>query len=230
VKRAPDLCVVSIGAMDANPLWGERAPVRSGHATTLLLRGDDRVILVDPGLPGPILAARLAERANLAPSAVTHVFLTTFKPDVRRGLDAFERATWWIHEAEREGVGVPMVEGLARAEEAGDEELATMIRREIAILRRFEAAPDALAEKVDLFPLPGVTPGCCGLVIAGPRFTTVIAGDAVPTAEHLSRGRAPAEGADVTRAKESLMEVIEIADIVVPGRDNLTINPTRRPF
>ena len=75
-----DVSVISIGALAANPLWGEREPVRTGHSTTTLVRTGDMVMLVDPGLPGEILGARLGERANLRPSDVTHVFLTCFRP------------------------------------------------------------------------------------------------------------------------------------------------------
>ena len=83
---------------------------------------------------------------------------------------------------------------------------------------------------MDLFPLPGVTPGLTGLVLAGPRHTTVIAGDAVPTEEHLTQGKVLPWAPDVTQARESFAEVIEIADLIILGRDNLVVNPTKRPF
>lgn len=225
-----DLRIISIGALDAHPLWGETAPVRSGHATTTLVRAKDATILVDPGLPAQIIEARLSERANLTPKDITHVFLTSFRPDVRRGLRAFEGATWWISETERESVGVPMIHELQRAQEADEPELAAALELDISLLQRFSAAPDQLGEGVSLFPLPGVTPGLAGLLIADPRHTTLICGDAVPTIEHLEQGKAPRWAQDVARARDSLAEAVEIADLLVPGRDNITINPVRRPF
>jgi len=83
--------ILSIGALDAHDLREERAPVRTGHATTTLIRSGDVVCVVDPGLPGQILGARLEERAGITPADITHVFLTSFRPDVRRGIDIFEQ-------------------------------------------------------------------------------------------------------------------------------------------
>jgi hypothetical protein len=34
----------------------------------------------------------------------------------------------------------------------------------------------------------------------------------------------------VQQAQESFAEAIQIADILIPGRDNVTVNPIRRPF
>lgn len=231
--------VVSIGAMAAHDLWDEREPQRTGHATTTLImsesaEGEARPvrILVDPGLPEQALVARLRERANLGPEAITHVFLTSFRPDVRRGIGAFDRARWLISEREREAVGVPLAEGLKRLAEnfeEPDETIERVLRTDVAILQRCEPAPDTLAKGVDLFPLPGVTPGLTGLLLSGVQ-TTLICGDAAPSIEHLEAGRAPRNAADPDAARESLSEALEIADLLVLGRDNVVVNPTRRPF
>ena len=89
-------------------------------------------------------------------------------------------------------------------------------------------APDKLAEGVDLFPLPGVSIGSSGLLLPTPATTLLIAGDAVATAEHLEQGRVISPCFDIQQALESLKEAIEIADMIVPGRDNLINNPSRR--
>jgi glyoxylase-like metal-dependent hydrolase (beta-lactamase superfamily II) len=222
--------IISIGATDMHPLWGERVPVRTGHATTTLLISGSMRLLVDPGLPGSVLEARLSERANLKVSDITHVFLTSFQPDVRRGLPAFDGATWWIGETERETYGVPLANMLRRAAQENDRELVATLEPEIALLQRCKPAPDELADNLKLFPLPGVTPGMCGLILSHQQYTLVIAGDAVPTVEHLEQGKAPQRAVDIDQARSSLAEVIEIADFIIPGRDNLVINPTRRPF
>ncbi|MGP1346464.1 MAG: MBL fold metallo-hydrolase [Phycisphaerales bacterium] len=222
--------IISIGAMDMHPLWGEKAPVRTGHATTTLLIAGSMKLLVDPGLPGNILEARLGERANIKISDITHVFLTSFRPDVRRGLPAFDGAVWWISESERETYGVPLAAQYRQAAEDNDRDLMQAIEPEVALLKRCEPAPDELAENLKLFPLPGVTPGLTGLILAHPRYTLVVAGDAVPTIEHLEQGKAPQKAIDVDQARESLAEVVEIADLIIPGRDNIVLNPTKRPF
>jgi len=225
-----DVRIVSIGTLAANPFWSESSPVRTGHATCTLIRTGDRVILVDPGLPSPALRAKLFERSGLEPEAITHVFLTSFRPDVFRGIELTPRATWWVAQDEREGVGVPLAQQLRRAADEGDTDTAQALERDVALLSRCEPAPDELGEGVSLFPLPGVTPGLCGVLIAAPRHTLVIAGDSVPTVEHLEHGRIPDRHADRERALDSLREVVEIADLVIPGRDGLCVNPTRRPF
>lgn len=225
-----DVRVISIGALSAHPLWGERSPVRTGHATTTLVRSGDVTLLVDPGLPFEALQARLAERAGIAANDVTHVFLTSFTPDVWRGIEGFENAEWLIHEPEREQIGAALIGEVKRASDAGDDEVASALARDVAILKRCVAAPDSLAPQVDLFPLPGVTPGSCGVIIGDVRTTTVICGDAVPTLEHLEEGKVLPRCADIEAAKASLMEAVEIADVLVLGRDNLVVNPTRGPF
>mgnify|MGYP006429045387 CR=1 FL=1 len=226
-----DWRVISIGALDAHELRGETHPVRTGHATTTLITSGDARIIVDPGLPSQILAARLAERAGIQPGDVTHVFLTSFRPDVRRGIDLFENTQWLISEREREAVGVPMVNSLQQAEERSDDaEVRETLELDIAILQKCAPAPDSIAENVDLFPLPGVSPGMTGLLIAAPRFTVLLTGDAIPTVEHLESGKVPKFAADVSAARESFTEAVEIADMHALGRDNLVANPTKRPF
>jgi glyoxylase-like metal-dependent hydrolase (beta-lactamase superfamily II) len=229
-----DVRIVSIGALAAHPLRGERTPARTGHNTTTLILAGSRRILVDPGLPAQAVAARLEERSGLTPAQITHVFLTSFNPEARRGLPAFDAATWWVSQDERESIGTALVAKLHEASEEGDARLKDLLELDIAILRRCEPAPDHLAdergERVDLFPLPGVTPGLCGLIVAGSRHSTVIAGDAIPTIEHLEQGKVLPVVHDVDRARESFAEAIEIADLIVPGRDNITVNPTKRPF
>lgn len=234
-----DFRVISIGTMAANGLWNEREPQRTGHATTTLVRtnaedGSEITVLVDPGLPGAALVARLRERVNLGPEAITHVFLTSFHPDCRRGLGAFERARWLIAEREREAVGVPLVQSLKRLADnfdEPDETARTILQTDIAILQRCEPAPDRLGQGVDLFPLPGVSPGLCGLLLTTPAGpTALICGDAIPTQDHLERAEIPRHAADVATAKDSFAEALEIADYLILGRDNLVPNLTRRPF
>jgi glyoxylase-like metal-dependent hydrolase (beta-lactamase superfamily II) len=176
-----DYRIISIGTLSRHPLWQDKTPPRTAHATTTLIRSDKQVLLVDPSLPGQILEARLAERAGLTLADVTDVFLTNFRPAHRRGLPALEHAKWWVSEAEREAVGVGLI-GQLQEVGAEDEQTEQMLKQDIALLQRCKAAPDKLAGQVDLFPLPGFTPGNCGLLLTLARQATVlIAGDAVPT-------------------------------------------------
>jgi glyoxylase-like metal-dependent hydrolase (beta-lactamase superfamily II) len=230
--------VVSIGCLPAHPLWGERAPARTGHATTTLVTSGERRILVDPGLPAPALLARLSERAHLGPGDITDVFLTSFHPECRRALAAFEDADWWIAHPEREAVGVALAQRLKAIrtgegiEEGGghDPALVDALTQDVALLQRCRTPDDALADRVALFPMPGVTPGLCGLLLETPRFTVLVCGDAIPTIEHLEQGRLPANPVNVDQARASFEEALEVADVLILGRDNLAFNPTKRPF
>jgi glyoxylase-like metal-dependent hydrolase (beta-lactamase superfamily II) len=220
-----DYRVLSIGALSRHELWGETTPTRTAHATCTLVRTAGRVIVVDPGLPPQVIEARLTERSGLLPRDVTDVFLTTFRPAHRWGLGAFEHAAWWIGHNERETVGGFLVEQFQAAE---DEQAAELLKQDIATLQRCQPADDKLAPQVDLFPLPGYTAGTTGLLLLHANTTTLIAGDAVPTIEHLEQGKALRSAYDAQAALESLKEAVEIADIIIPGHDNIVFNPSRR--
>jgi len=162
----------------------------------------------------------------------------------------FADAEWWISEREREAVGVALIQDYKRLEdmdvniegeveeEVGEEELEeggldrtlNLVKEEIALLKRTVAAPDQLFSGVDLFPLPGRTPGLCGLIISKPSATIVICGDAVPTVEHLEEGKVLPDCVDIEQAQESFREAIEIADQLILGRDNIVNNPVRGMF
>lgn len=220
-----DYRIISIGALSVHELWQKQGSARTAHATTTLVRSGDRRILVDPGLPPQVVAARLSERAGLAPEDISDVFLTCFRPAHRWGLAAFPHAKWLIGEAEREAVGRQLVE---RFQLEDDEDAKRFIGEDIATLKRCEPAPDKLAPHVDLFPLPGFTPGTTGLLLSFPGSTVLVAGDAVATQEHLEQGRVLRGAYDVELAQESFREAMEIADVIVPGHDNIVFNPTRR--
>ncbi len=220
--------VISIGALAHHEAWGERGDVRPAHATTTLITAGDAKILVDPSLPPQILVPRLAERSGLKPDQITHVFLTSYHPIRRRGLPAFDSAEWLVGEMEREAVGAQLVESFQEAERSGDGDLANTLRQEIQTLQQCKPAPDALAIGVDLFPLYGVTAGSCGLLLPLPAHTVLIAGDAVATQEHLDDGKVLTPVFNLQQAMESFREAVEIADIIVCGRDNVIANPLRR--
>jgi len=222
-----DYRVISIGTLSCHELWDPNTPMRTCHATTTLIRSGSKIILVDPGLPAQVVTARVAERAGLEPHAITDVFLTNFRPAHRAGLAEFEHANWLISELERETIGQHL---FALLHEQSDEAGQLMIQQEIDLLKQLQPAPDKLADQVDLFPLPGFTPGTCGLLLSHLDTTTLIAGDAVATSEHLQSGRVLRGCFDTELARQSLTEAIEIADVIVPGHDNLVLNPTRHPI
>ncbi len=100
-----------------------------------------------------------------------------------------------------------------------------ILRAELALLESLHTPDDKIAPGVDLFPLFGYTPGTCGLLVTGAMTTTLIAGDAVPSLDHFLAGQVLPDTFDIKAAQESLSEVCEIADLIVPGHDNIFLNP-----
>jgi glyoxylase-like metal-dependent hydrolase (beta-lactamase superfamily II) len=215
--------IISIGALDRNRLWGETQPVRTAHATTTLVRTSNRAILIDPGLPAAALGARLFERTGMRPEQIDTVFLTSFRPEHRLGLPLFDKAKWLVHEIEQQS-SRQLLERLIDQAPEEDVDRAAM-REQLRLLNRLNSPEDRIADYVDLFPLFGVTQGNCGLLIAAPTSTILIAGDAVPTQDHFLAGQVLPDASDIQTAQESLREVYEIADQIVPGHDNIFVNP-----
>lgn len=216
--------IISIGALARNRLWGESQAVRTGHATTTLIRTGKHNILIDPGLPEVALQARLKERVGFGPENIDMVFLTTFHAVHRAGLGLFGHAKLLIHEVERETARGQIQELLAHTNPE-DEMDQAMLSRELALLDTLQPAEDKLVAGVDLFPLFGHTAGTCGLLIAMPTMTVLLAGAAVPTQDHFLAQQVLPEAQNLASAKESLGEVYEIADMVIPGYDNIFLNP-----
>jgi glyoxylase-like metal-dependent hydrolase (beta-lactamase superfamily II) len=215
--------IISIGTLSRNRLWNESQAVRTAHSTTTLIRSGKRTILVDPGLPAAALAARLYERTGLKPSDVDTVFLTNFRPAHRGGLELFDKAKIVIHELEQQAARQNL-QGLIDDAPAEDEDRKYFLA-ERRLLDRIQPAPDKIADHVDLFPLFGYTAGTTGLLVTTPATSTLIAGDAVPTLDHFLAGQVLPDAADIKGAQESLAEAYEIADLIVPGHDNLFVNP-----
>jgi glyoxylase-like metal-dependent hydrolase (beta-lactamase superfamily II) len=215
--------IISIGTLSRNLLWGESAAVRTAHATTTLIRTGKRAILVDPGLPPQAIGARLYERTGMLPDKIDTIFLTNARPAHRAGLSAFGKAKVLIHELEQQAAKQQL---LALIDGAPEEDLdRASMEKELSLIESFNIAEDQLAKNLDLFPLFGYSPGTCGLLVSTPLTSTLIAGDAVPTVDHFLAGQVLPDSYDIKAAQESMAEVYEIADLIVPGHDNLFVNP-----
>lgn len=219
--------VVSIGTLSRNPFWGETQAVRAPHATTTLIRDGSTTILVDPSLPGEVLEPRLSERTGLKPVQVQAVFLTTWRPVHRRGLHLFDHADWLISQAELDAMRKHM-ERLMGQFKAGGQRPDPVIADELDLLRRCKPAPDKFTANVHLFPAAGTSPGAAGLLVASPLTTVVVAGDAILSREYLERGQVYEESYDASGAQESMVDILDVADQIIPGHDNLFIPPQRR--
>ncbi|MCY2925217.1 MAG: MBL fold metallo-hydrolase [Planctomycetota bacterium] len=219
-----DFRVISLGTLSRNRLWGEGTAVRTAHATTTLVTAGKRRILVDPGLPGQILAARYNERTGGRLEDVTDVFCTTLRPAHRRGLEAMPHAKWWCGETELESYAQHL-EALAESAGRLAGEDAGAIGEERKLIGRFLGAPEKFDEMVGLYPLAGPSVGSAGLLLTPPARTILIAGDAALTIEHVERGQAWEGCADAEAAMESLQDMLEVADLIVCGHDNVMLAP-----
>jgi len=215
--------VISIGTLSRNRLWDEAQSVRTPHATTTLIRAGDRHVLVDPALPAQALGARLFERTGLGPEQIDTVFLTNFRPAHRMGLALFQNARILIHQIEQQSARQHIERFLQQA--PPEDVDRKHLQAELQLLDRLLPAEDRLADNVDLFPLFGYTAGTSGLLLSLPTSTVLVAGDAVATAEHFLAGQALADAQDIHAAQESMREVYEIADLIIPGHDNVFLNP-----
>jgi glyoxylase-like metal-dependent hydrolase (beta-lactamase superfamily II) len=146
----------------------------------------------------------------------------------RRGIAAFDKAEWWITEREREASQASLRESLEQAEEAEDRDLIRLVESEMAVLARCRDCEDRLVEGVDLYPMYGVTPGSAGLLVLDASSATLVCGDAIPTLEHLAQGKVFSPCWDLEAAQESFREALEVADVLVLGRDGMIVNPVRR--
>ena len=211
--------IISIGTLSRNPFWGETGAVRAPHATTTLIRDGNTTILVDPAVPAELMIHRLHERLGLRPEQIDIVFLTNFRPAHRRSLALFKDADWLIAQAERDAIGAHL-NSVSAGEIAGVETSYEELAEELAVLGQTRSADDKITPGVHLFPAPGATPGSAALLIPQER-TTVIAGDAILTREHYEEGRVYERAVDPAAARESFLELAEIADLIVPGHGNL---------
>ena len=215
-----EYAVISIGTLSHNHFWGETAPLRTAHATTTLVCDGSKRILIDPSLPAVALEARFFERTGRRLDSVTDVFCTTLRPVHRRSIEALGEANWWASQAELEAYGETLKTLLDSAERLNPEDARTA-EAELELLQRFKPAPDKFTPQVHLYPLAGPSAGSAGLLLTPATTSIIIAGDAALTGEHVMHGQIWEGCANRELALESLQDLLEVADIIVPGHDNV---------
>jgi glyoxylase-like metal-dependent hydrolase (beta-lactamase superfamily II) len=216
--------IISIGTLSMNRLWGEGQPVRTSHATTTLVVEGKRRILVDPSLPGPALAARFFERTGKGLDTITDVFCTTLRPVHRRSIEALPAANWWTGPGELEAYREHL-EGLQGNMERLAQDDKALVDADLRLVNRFKPAPDKFGEQVSLYPLFGPSPGSAGLLLTPSTSTVIIAGDAALTTEHVARAQVWEGCFDCNAALDSLKDLLELADVIIPGHDNFMLSP-----
>lgn len=214
--------IINVGTLSKNFFWDEPAPVRAAHATTTLIRDDKTLILVDPSLPAELLRHRLDERAGIKPEQIDIVFLTNFSPVHRRGLTLFDAADWYISETERDTITHGMNAVLEGTGQTDADVSYEDVQTDLELLGRLRAVPEKLTPHVDWYPSYGATPGSSSLLVNAAR-TVIIAGDAIISRDYFDHGRVWDRSSDPSMAKESFVEIRGIADVIVPGHDNIML-------
>ncbi|GAA4325271.1 hypothetical protein GCM10023144_07470 [Pigmentiphaga soli] len=188
-----------------------------GWSTIALLRGGDRVILVDVGAFGVRreLGKQLAAR-GVDPAAVTDVVLTHAHYDHAVNFPLFPNATIWIG-AEEISWAASQPPGFDPLPELYVQELASSPK-----VRRV-AAGDTFLPGMRALAAPGHTPGHLVFTFDGTEVPIVFTGDAAKNRAELLSG----EGADTEDAETSRRTIEMIwslwrahpGTLLVPGHD-----------
>ncbi len=209
--------VLVIGHLKWNAYFGEspESPPRGDPSTctSTMLRGrqaDGRayVLVVDPTLR---LSPKdyyfdINRRTGLSPEDVTHCFVTHEHFDHQAGLNYFPGAVWLAAEpVARKLLDSPHIDGT-----------------------RVRVAAGEFLPGVAVLPLPGHTPSLAGVAFEEDGRKCVVAGDGVMTRDHFAFETSAFEQ-DGALAAQTIRELKMIADIIIPGHDNMILNTRRRP-
>ncbi|GHU81392.1 hypothetical protein FACS1894191_8260 [Clostridia bacterium] len=207
--------VIVIGHLKCNRYFGESpdAPPRGNPSTctSTLLRGRDSggkpyVLIIDPTtrLSAEDYYFDLNRRTGLRPEAVTHVFCTHRHLDHYEGFQYFPNAKWLAPS--------PVLEAL---------------RREAAVIDagRIEPADGEFLPGAAALHLPGHTPDAHGVAFAHVGKKIIAAGDCAMTKYHyaLDLTDFQPDPALAGQAAESIVNMRESFDIIIPGHDNIIV-------
>ncbi len=150
-------------------------------------------------------------RLDIAPTDIQSVYLSHFHYDHVLNADIFPNARLLVSMREWEYVQ----SGAFR--EAGDSFVPTsLIPWAAGRVELFEAGQNLLPGLVAL-PLPGHTPGLCGLLLE--RDKTLLAGDGVKNGWEFTRRKPPPCFFSTRAALESYKRAAAAAKLIVPGHD-----------
>ena len=99
-----DFHILTIGHFSRNLFWGEDQSVahRDALCTATLIKGEHKIILVDPSQNPEQMTQTLYNRTGLRPDAVDIVYLTHAHGDHYVGIECFEKAQWYMPKGELE--------------------------------------------------------------------------------------------------------------------------------
>jgi len=220
--------VLVFGHLRWNRYFGDNPdnPPRGNPSTcsSVLIRGKeengrDFCLIVDPTTRRSMeeYFFDLNRRTGLGPEAITHCFATHHHFDHWHGFKYFPNATWLAGPGNRELI-------IAAVKDSAGTEPGDGLSPEIEAERITEVSGEFLPG-VSTVPLPGHTKDLMGIAFISGGKKILMAGDGVMTGNHF-RDRITEfqkDSALVKIAAETIENMADSFDLVIPGHDNLVI-------
>jgi glyoxylase-like metal-dependent hydrolase (beta-lactamase superfamily II) len=203
-KKIRSWDIVTIGNLSRNRYWGEsdEKPLRRAICTCTVISGNSFNLLVDPSLEDySMMFEELNRRTGLTPEKIDTVFITHQHSDHVAGLKHFENAKW-----------------LAASS------VASGLNKTGILKKRIEPSGNILFNSIEVLPSPGHTDDHHILRFDCQGMSVVIAGDSVPTRDFWKEKRGYYNAVDFDQSRKTMEHIESIADIIVPGHDNMFFN------
>ena len=185
-----------------------------GYCTVVLFPLDGGWALFDTGhYSDRSLLFESLKAANVRPEEIHHVVLSHLHFDHVLNLPIFKNASVTLTQAELD---------YARQVSAGQVEDPSIpdfwpILLENREVRSFEKSV-TIGETIEILHMPGHTPGCLVMFYKGPS-TIAICGDVIKNAWEAMTGEASMSCGDPLQVRESMNNVLQKADLIIPGHD-----------
>ena len=206
VGRILDYDILVVGHIRWNKYFGESPDKPRGGpstCTSTLVRGEGYVLIIDPTLrlmPDDYYFD-LNRRTGLRPEQVTHLYATHDHMDHHAAFNYFPNAQWLA--------AAPVAE-ILRASKHIDGSRVQAVQGEFL--------PGLVA-----VPILGHTLSLHGVAFIHQGKKIIVAGDGVMTKNHF-RDNTTMYETDAAMAAQSIMNLKESADLIIPGHDNLIVN------
>lgn len=196
--------IITIGNLSRNRYWGEsdEKALHSVICTCTVISGKDFHLIVDPSLSDEnAMSAELQRRTGLLPDKIDAVFITHQHGDHVAGLKHFSKARWF----------------------AGAD-VAASLNKSGNFNKQIEQAGNRLFDAIDVIPTPGHTPDHTSLRFDYRGLSVLVAGDSIATKDFWDEKRSYYNVIDDAESKRSMEKIDNIADMIVPGHDNVFLN------
>ena len=195
--------LLNIGQFSRNRYWGEsdEKSYRGAICTTTVLSHDGKHMIIDPGFDAKQMPGIINARTGLSAEDISTVYITHSHADHFMGLEIFVNADIYS---------------------APDcyEEINSQLAEKSEMAKKVLPAPESPFPGVKLLPLPGHTPGLCGLLFDAAEGRVVVAGDSVMTRDFFRDARGYFNSLDFEQSTQTIKKLYDIADVIVPGHDN----------